>query len=256
LPIEICNVLASTCVPDWDGVAAIATAAATAAALLIPPWQRSRDRKERERALAYSLLLKMMKIHSDESHLWEHVQEQRAIAIQHGEVADTWRFFQPLASVPTAVKFTSDELACLFAAKDGDVFNAVLSMDEVHAGDMANLQIYGQKRSKLTDMLPGAAMNGQVGSTVFTPEQYSRFIPYSTELDILISDIATGIENHVVDTEKALRGLHAVITSVFKMKVTLVLPPAAPTPDSARSAATTPPCPAHDPAPSAPSAGA
>jgi hypothetical protein len=224
MPIEICNAFAPTCSPDWDGVAAIATAAATAAALFIPFWQRRQDRNEKRRALAYSLFLKTIKIHSDIFKLWEHVREQRMLAQAHGAPPDVWGFFRPLASVPTSVVFSSDELALLFAAKDDEAFNAVLSMDEVHASDMANMQTYAEKRDALTQLLPGGVMSGPVGSIDLTEEQYLRFAPFSVQLDMLVADIAASVERHASETEDAVRRLHGVLTNKLGMKIGLTLP--------------------------------
>ena len=224
LPIEICNALASNCFPDWDGVSAFATAAATAAALFIPFWQRRQDKSEKQKALTYSLFLKMVKIHSDIFKLWQHVQEQRQLAQANGAPPDVWGFFRPLASLPTNIKFSSDELALLFAAKDDDAFNAVLSMDEVHASDMANMQTYAEKRDALTQLLPGGVMTGAVGGIDLTEEQFLRFAPFSVQLDMLVADIASSVERHASETEDALGRLHKVITEKLGLKIGLTLP--------------------------------
>jgi hypothetical protein len=224
MPIEICNALATNCKPDWDGISAAATAMATAAALFIPFWQRRKDRVEQQNTLAYSLLLKMIKIHSDLFKLWQHVQEQRLLAHEHGSPPDVWGFFRPLASLPTIVSFSSDELALLFSLKDDDAFNAVLSMDEVHASDLANLQTYAEKREALTQLLPGAQMTGPVGGIDLNNEQYLRFAPFSVQLDMLVADIASSVEKHAMETEDALVRLHKVLTDKLHMKIGLALP--------------------------------
>lgn len=224
MPIEICNALASNCSPAWDGVGAVATAVATAAALFIPIWQRRRDKSEKREALAYSLFLKMVKIHSDIFKFWQHVKSERQNALDHGAIPDTWSFFRALSRVPTSVNFSSDELSILFAAKDDDAFNAVLSMDELHASDIDNLRIYAEKRDALTQLLPGGIMKGAVGAIDLTQEQYIRFAPLSVQLDMFVADIASNVERNVIETEDALVRLHRVLTNKLGMKIGLTLP--------------------------------
>ena len=223
MPITICNAFAQGCAPDWDGISALATAAATAAALLIPRWQRARDQQDKQRALAYSLVLKVMKIHSDIYKLWDHVVEQRQLAAAHGVRPDSGGFFRPLASSPTPVSFSSDELAMLFAAKDDDAFNAVLSMDEVHASVIANMQMYAEKRDALSKMLPGGEISGLVGSIELNADELARFAPFSAQLDMLVVDIAASIERHLGQAKDALIRLHAV-TINLGLKVGFTLP--------------------------------
>lgn len=224
MPITICNAFAAGCTPDWDGVSAVATAAATAAALFIPSWQRRKDAQERRKALGYSLLLKMMKIHSDVYKLWEHVLEQRDLAKAHDAPPKTWGFFRPLANLPTPVIFSTDELAMLFAAGDDDAFNAVLSMDEVHASVIATMGVYAEKRDSLSKMLPGGELNGLVGSVDLKAEEIARFAPFAAQLDMLVADFAASIERHSAQTEDALRQLHGVVRSKIGLKIGYTLP--------------------------------
>lgn len=233
MSFEICNALMPNCTPVWDGVGAVATTAAIGVALFIPLWQRRQDNLERQRALAYSLFLKMVKIHSDVFKLWEHVQEQRSLARSNGSPPDVWGFFRPLATLPTSVVFTTDELALLFRLKDDDTFNAVLSMDELHASDLALMKTYGERRDALTQLLPGGSMHGAVGQIDLTPEELFRFRPFAVQLDMLVADIASSIEQQVVDTQDALSRLHSVLNSKLGMKIGLTLPKDMPAVESA-----------------------
>ncbi|MGJ3629842.1 hypothetical protein AB5I41_28965 [Sphingomonas sp. MMS24-JH45] len=65
-------------------MSALATVAATAAALFLPWRQRKLDMRERQQALGYALFLKMVKVSSDLFKLHQHVVEQRQNAISHG----------------------------------------------------------------------------------------------------------------------------------------------------------------------------
>lgn len=48
MPIEICNAFGPNCAPDWNGVAAVATAVATAAALGVPFLMASIERRKQQ----------------------------------------------------------------------------------------------------------------------------------------------------------------------------------------------------------------
>lgn len=224
MAIEVCSILAQNCIPDWDGVSAIATTAATATALLLPPWQRKKDKQERESALAQSILMKMVKIHSDIFHLNEYVTECKLLATQSGEATISWRYFRSLASLPTNVSFSSDELSLVFSLKNDNLFNSILSMDEVHAADISTMRTYQQKREAIVDMLPGGIMNGPTGTITLNKEQFLKINPYAVQLDMLCIDIEKTLKDHYETTEKALVDLHKTLVDKKKIKIKLVLP--------------------------------
>jgi len=224
VPIEICNAFASQCSPDWEGLSAVATAVAAGLALFIPVWQRRKDREETQDALGYSLLLKMIKVHSDTNNLWDHVLEQREMAKQAGGPPDTWQFFRATSNSPTGVKFTSDELALLFSLKNDETFNRILSFDEVHAGYIENFRFYAQKREALTDMLPSGNLNGAIGTIALNATQFAQLAPYAKQLDMFLEDLIADLEKKVVQSREALMQLKHLLISGLGMKFKLELP--------------------------------
>lgn len=211
MTIEICNALVSGCRPDWNGISAIATAAATGAALLIPVWQRNRDGKDRRAALAQSLFLKTAKIYSDMTKIAKHVEESRQLASENAAPTLGWAFFRPIISLPTPVSYTTDELALFFNLRDDAALNAVIAMDEAHAFVIATMQSYAERREALLAMLPGGNMIGLVGQIDLDHEQFLRFQPYSVQLDQLVVDIATLAERQTASAKNAVEQLQRVL---------------------------------------------
>ena len=56
MPLPICWIGSADCLPDWDGISAIATACATAVALFLPGHQRKKERESKLRAARSALL--------------------------------------------------------------------------------------------------------------------------------------------------------------------------------------------------------
>jgi hypothetical protein len=224
VPIEICNALGPYCSPDWDGIGAVATAAAAATAVLLPTWLRRLDEQQKRNSLGYALLLKMVKIQSDLFKLKEHVDEQRELATKNGGPRDTWSFFRPYASMPSEVVFSTDELALLFSLRDYDTFNSILSMDEVHRSDLELMRVYGEKRSELMDMLPGGQLNGLIGSLSLDTATYSRLAPYMAQLDQLVADMVSAFIADSAEANAALLALEKLFKEKLKLPVSVEFP--------------------------------
>lgn len=101
--------------------------------------QRDEDRDEIRRALAYSLLFKMIRIMSDLHHMRTAVKEMFASAEQVGFKGEPWNIVMPVVPLPNAVSFSAEEMA-LVLSLDDKTFNEIASLDKIHASTLPRWQ--------------------------------------------------------------------------------------------------------------------
>src|SRR3546814_10422982 len=94
--------------------------------------QRLEEAAERKKALAHALLFKMAKILSNLENFKEYLQGPLKIANEAKLEREPWELIQPLANYPDPIQFSTDEMAMLLSLKNDDLFNEILSMDQVH----------------------------------------------------------------------------------------------------------------------------
>jgi hypothetical protein len=190
--------------------------------------ERKEDAAERRKALAYALLFKMIEIHSHIGKLNLHLKESIAHARKQGFKGALWQMVVPLANGPDRVQFSTDEMAMLLSLKDNDLFNDIAGLDAVHNGTIEGFRVYSARRFELTSMLPGAVMEGRVGTTFLTDEQVQHLAPRAVELDHLVEQLLSDCERDEAESWAALRRLEEVLNAKVKLGIR-VLPKAATT---------------------------
>lgn len=150
--------------------------------------QREDDALERKKGLAHSLLFKVIQVYSHLHHFHSHIEEQVVKAGQEGFQGKLWQIVMPLGNGPAEVTFTADEMALLLSLKNDDVFNNVVSSDEVHNSTISAFQMYHRLRDSLLSQMP-AQMEGSKGVSELTREQMLYLAPKMVELEGLINSI-------------------------------------------------------------------
>jgi hypothetical protein len=93
--------------------------------------QRDSDRFESRKAQCYSLLFKMIRIHSSivilEKGLTESLAKAEAVDLK----GEFWKRLTPSGNMPPRVKFTSDEMVLLLSL-DFNLFNDIGPYDDIH----------------------------------------------------------------------------------------------------------------------------
>lgn len=172
--------------------------------------QRRKENDERTQALGYSLLFKMIKIHSNVHGFGRHLEESFADAVEGGTEREPWQIYRPLANAPSPVHFSTDEMAMLLSLKDDDLFNELFSQDSVHNGTLEIFQTLDSRRQALTDGLP-ATMEGATGETVLTQEQLLVVGPKMVEVNLLIESAREWCKKEEKISRKLLIRLHSTL---------------------------------------------
>lgn len=171
--------------------------------------QDRRQTRERNQGLARSLIFKLIRIHSDLQGFKTHVDECEANAKRDG-LPIGWQSLRAIGNLPDGVSFTPEEMSYLLSLKDYKLFDKVLSLDVVHSSTIRIFELYKERRLTLTDML-SATMNGMVGTSELDDTQKAFFDPKAAELDLLVSDIRTRVEQDAKESREALEETNVAI---------------------------------------------
>jgi hypothetical protein len=178
--------------------------------------QRDNDRFEARRAQAYSLFVKMIKIHSNITSLGRSVKDSLEAAKVMDAKLQPWQAVLPLANLPDRVKFGSDEMALLLAI-DNSLFNELGPYDDIHSSIIDVFDIYRTKRVALMQPF-GADMDGAIGSTGLTADQHRWMAPREFELNGLVETMVQRTEQDEKESWALLERLHSLLRKEFKLE--------------------------------------
>lgn len=153
--------------------------------------QRNEDRLSIQRALAYSLLFKMVRIHGNLYGIHHHIEACYEKAKESREQGNPWQFYVPLANPPESVVFSPDEMGMLFSLKDDEVFNSVLDLDVAHNSLVKVVELITSSRRELTRSLKVSSVDGVKLAGVFNDQELLALRPQMIEVDSLIESART-----------------------------------------------------------------
>jgi hypothetical protein len=183
--------------------------------------ERQQERLETQAALGRSLLYKMVSIHSNLFKLAGHIDEGYALAEQ--QVREPWQAILPILNVPDRVVFTPEEMSMVLAQRDDNLFNTLLSIDDIHNSTLAIFLGYAEQREKLGAQLPVGRMHGNVGTAVLTPEEHSLLRPRMVELNGILDSLKTRGRQDADEAFAALRALLDLLNSKLGLKLKVAL---------------------------------
>lgn len=168
------------------------------------------DRKEQEvtvsRALAYSLYFKVLKIANNLGHLRRHVEGCKEL----GQGTTPSGMLLPLANHQAPVEFSADEMALLLSYKNDEVFNAVLSLDNIHNSTIPAWKFYAERRERMQSMVSIDRFDEASGAGSFafrqgTPEHIALY--EANELAKLLVERSERDANEAMDALGMLEDL-------------------------------------------------
>ncbi|MET4173839.1 hypothetical protein ABIB99_004939 [Bradyrhizobium sp. LA6.1] len=178
--------------------------------------QRDDDRLEVRRALAYSLLFKLIRVVSDLENLRKAVAESVEHATASGLKGALWQMVLPVANLPDAVDFSADEMA-LVLSLDDQTFNQIAALDKLHESTIAIFCSYGQQREALVQKF-GASMQGSIGTTQLTKEDAEWLAPRAHMLNDLVVAMKQRTEVDAVEARDGLTSVHSLFVKELGIK--------------------------------------
>ena len=170
--------------------------------------QHTEDFRQSQLVLANSLIVKVIKIHSNLRKLREHLDDSFADAKHLEDGAEPWQFVRPLASLPDPVFFSSKELSMLMSIGNDDVFNSVFPLDTVHNSLVNAVQVSQNERSLLLEQLDIEEVEGEI---IRSPLGKLALRPKMIYVNSVIEKVYPKIKRSSEESRDALFSLHAVL---------------------------------------------
>lgn len=161
---------------------------------------RDQEKKDRERALAHSLIFKLISISSTFERTTRHFESAFRGA---SEGTEPWQFVEGYASAIKHIDFSTEELALVMSLCE-KCFNSLLSWDAIHNALSDALRVFSQKKDELNMRFPPVRLEGRVGTLQLTPEELLSAAPLIVTVNGLATDIRVWAANDCVTSNALL----------------------------------------------------
>lgn len=176
--------------------------------------QRDEDRKRTQQAQAYSLLFKLVRIHSNFHRIHRHIEFCFAKLKEHGGV-EPWPVMMPLINLPDRENFTSDEMGMLLGLKEDDTFNATVELDVLHNSLIVAMKGLDTERRALTARLQVESFEGAKLAGTLSEQARLALRPAM----IAVNSLAEAVRNQAARDSKQSRETLVSVLALFERKL-------------------------------------
>lgn len=239
MPIaEICQQLIETS----DMASAVVGGLIGALAGGIPAWALAkrqsnevlrRDREERaeiQKALAFSVVVKLLHIINSTVSLSNHVRSCLALRDDPARAhMEPWQVLVPMIGHTDegSIRFTADEMGVFATAKEYDFMQNMMLLAVRHSSSLATFQEYCAMRNDFRAIGPKPTdFNGQIGGGWLTPEEVNRFKPYTIPMNNIVIGLNAGLDEDIHLARSVAENFGLVTARHFNVKqfATLTFP--------------------------------
>ena len=185
---------------------------------------RQKELRNTQQVQGRSLILKMMKIHSDILMIDKHLKTAFQAAKSHETTMEPWGFVKELATLPRPVHYSYDELSTLMSLGDDEVFNAVLNAEPVHANLLALVNALHSYRRELLEKLPVTTTMGTLASAEIDPESLAPLRLQMNAVNEIIDQLCQFVERGRYESQDALRSLCDLLREKLDMQHRVEIP--------------------------------
>jgi hypothetical protein len=178
--------------------------------------RRREELVERNRALAHSILFKMIRIHSNLHHLTMNLRLAQ-VEGQKAGLNQPWQYLRPLANWPDTVHWTPEEMSLLLSLREDDLFNSIVSLDIVHNSTLELFKTHREMHAEVAALLPGEVNEG-VAQSELSPEQARVIAPKIAGLNMLGESMIQRCETDYAEAAKVLADLNRVLSEKLGLK--------------------------------------
>ena len=183
--------------------------------------QRREYFKRSQQVLGNALIVKLIKIYSNLSTLYQYIEYSFKQGEQLGTKAQPWQFVKPIASFPDTVSFTSEELSMLMAMGNDEVFNSVLSMDIAHNVQLDNFKLYKTLRASVVEKLQADGVDETAIISELNQDQLKAFKPAMITANDVIEQVRDHVKRDFKNSEIALYGAYALLKDKLELSYEL-----------------------------------
>lgn len=165
------------------------------------------DKNEQNRAIGYSILIKMIRIHTGYRNFYNYLkdaEDKRSKDIS----MEWWNIVLPIAHVGEKEEFSYQELALIASIGNAELLNGTMQIDRLYNSTSEAFKVYSEVRRRLADDMPASQFSGNVGTGVLDSATYLKLRPKMLEANQLIDDLREGVFKDMPVAEELLLDLH------------------------------------------------
>lgn len=179
---------------------------------------RTEARKETDAATVLEIFAKLQKITNNIYTLSKHIENGYAVVGGDYTHPNPATFMRALASHPEKIAFTSFEKATLLRLKAHDQFNEISEVDVSHNSLIGAFVKYAKLRERFSSTVP-ARMDGEIGTSTFTEEEFSGVAPLLAEMNSLIKQIIPCLRSDLPAAMHALQSFQKIVSEHGKIEI-------------------------------------
>lgn len=175
--------------------------------------KRVEDHLRIQKALAHSVLFKLMQMHSDFVSVIRLLDECYEDANKAGIDGEPWQIVQPPSNVFDFIHYTPDEMGMILSLEeDGVIFNQAMDMDEKHNSMAKVITTLVARRRALFEQIRPDDVDGNTISGQFDRQTYLTLRPRMVEVNDLIEIIRTDAKKYADESLEAI----SLVGGLFK----------------------------------------
>jgi hypothetical protein len=161
-----------------------------------------RDREQRlenQKALAFSVVVKLLHITNSAIGLSNHVKS--CLALRHDTARahmEPWQVVVPMIGHTDdegAIRFTAEEMAVFGAANESDLMQDLMLLAVRHSSSLSSFKEYCAMRNEFREIGPKPTdFDGQIGGGWLTPEEVNKFKPYTIPMNNVVVGLEAGLD--------------------------------------------------------------
>lgn len=156
--------------------------------------ERGNAKRETDLAVAFNTMAKIIKMFSVFRAMRGLIAEAVARLEEPGFNSQRpWESLQPMATLPTEVAFTSEEVAFLLSTKVNAVMLKALELADVYNDLLQMFRLYSNKRTAFMSALPLVVVNGRIEGAPMDQETALRM----SSLTVPLAQLFTAIVNRI-----------------------------------------------------------
>lgn len=163
-----------------------------------------RDREQRlenQKALAFSVVVKLLHIINSTISLSNHVKSCLALTDDpaHSHM-EPWQVLVPMIGHTDegSIRFTAEEMAVFAAMNEYDFMQDMMLLAARHSSSLASFQEYCTMRNDFRAIGPKPQdFDGQIGGGWLTPEELDSYRPYTIPMNTVVVGLDAGLEEDV-----------------------------------------------------------
>lgn len=184
-------------------------------------WATSRQEKAKNAALGNAVLFKLVQMHSNVAHIKGHLDESAAVAAERG----MWlsQATTPLALEPSPIIITPDEKTLVMSLGDDDLFNVIITIDDIYNTFIQLNATYIPLRQAATFGTNTSLDPYGRSFFVSTVEEAARVEPALWTASNLVRMWRVDAEKNERDILFAMQSLQLALKLHYKLRLTMVL---------------------------------